>query len=362
LYLLALKNIHLKFLIMKLLIKKSISFIMLTGMLILLGSCEEDAKFKTYEYPEFSVTDFSPVAARPTQEITINGSNFGTLKNAVTVYFNKIAVPQANILSVVDDKIIVTVPDNAETTGKITVKVWQYTKDITSSNFTFIPGGQISGVSPLFGLEGDVVTITGKNFGTVKSDIKASFGGVDAEIVSVTDTQIQAKVPVGGITGTLSVAIGMQKLDAAFFLVDAVKISGTIIGTSGSWNNNAATTIAAAFDGNTATFVDGAAGTSYYLGYDFGAASPATLKAIRFYPRATFASRMLNGKIYGTNDPVKVGTNGGTLLATISTLPLYAWNQLVISDISTSYHYIYYYNDTAGNGSNVAEIEFYGKK
>lgn len=337
---------------------------MLMGGLILLNSCEEkDPNFAVYEYPEFSATDFSPLSARPTQELTIKGSNFGVLKQAVTVYFNKVVVPQANIVSVTDNAIVVLVPNDVESTGKITVKVWQYTKQIGTADFTFIPGGEVASVSPLLGLEGDIVTIVGKNFGTVKSDIKVAFGGVNGEVVSVTDTQIQAKIPVGGITGMLNVYVGLQKIDAGFFLVDAEKITGAIIGTPGSYNNGATTTIAAAFDGNTTTFVDGAAGiTAYYLGYDFGATAKATLKAVRFYPRATFASRMQNGRIYGTNDAAKVGTNGGTLLATISTLPLYSWNQLVISDTSISYRYIYYYNDSASNGNNVAEIEFYGKK
>lgn len=348
---------------MKLQINKSISFLLLIGILIFLNSCdEEDVDFKIYEYPELSVTGFSPVTARPSQEITINGSNFGTLKGAVTVYFNAIVVPQANIISVTDTAIIVNLPDNASATGKVTVKIWKFTKQVGNSDFTFIPGGIVASVSPLLGLEGDLINIIGKNFGTIKNDIKVVFGGVDAQVVAVTDTQIQVKVPVGGITGTLNVYVGLQKIDAGFFLVDAEKITGTIIGTSGSWNNNVNTTIAAAFDGNTTTFVDGAAGTSYYLGYDFGLTTKTTLKAVRFYPRATFAARMQNAKIYGTNDATKVGTNTGTLLATISILPLYSWNQLVITDISTSYRYIYYYNDTAGNGNNVAEIEFYGKK
>lgn len=346
---------------MKIQIKKGIGFVLLAGLLNLLNGCESDANFKIQEYPELSVSDFSPATARPTQEITINGSNFGTLKNAVTVYFNGIAVPVANIKSVEDNKIVVTVPDNAQSTGKVSVKVWKFTKELPGS-FTFIPGGVITNVTPLMGLENDVITITGKNFGTVKSDIKAAFGGVYGEVISVTDTEIQVKVPKGGITGTLNVYVGLQKLDAGFFLVDAVKISGTIIGTPGSWNNNEATTIAAAFDGNTATFVDGTGASNYYLGYDFEASAAATLKAVRYYPRATYAARMLNGKIYGTNDPSKVGTNGGTLLAAISTTPIYGWNQLIISDTSTSYRYIYYYNETAGNGNNVAEIEFYGKK
>lgn len=332
---------------------------MLIGTLIVLGGCEEqDANFKIYEYPEQTVIDFSPSAARPTEQITINGSNFGILKQAVTVYINDVDVTQANIISVVDNQIIIKVPAKA-TSGKITVKVWTNTKEV-AGDFNFIPGGEITNVSPQYGVEGSLVTIDGKNFGTDPNIIKVSFGGVNGSIVSVTDTQIKVTIPVGGITGMLTVTVGQQQIDGIYFLVGEEKLSGTIIGTPGSYQNNPKSTIAAAFDGDITTFVDGAQ-ASGYVGYDLGATVKAKIKRIRYYPRAGNAARLAGVKLYGTNDPTKVGTTNGDLLFTIPTTPLptYSWNEAVITS-TTSYRYMYLY--FAAGFINVNELEFYGKK
>jgi len=323
---------------------------------ILFASCEKDPKFREFNYPELTVNDFSPSAGRPGYQITINGTNFGDLKKAVTVYFNGVAATQEDIISVTDKQIVVTVPKNV-TSGKITVKVWQFTKEVPG-NFTFIPGGEITSISPGFGLEGSLVTILGKNFGTTESDIKVTFGGVNAEIVSTMDTKIEVKVPVGGITGTVKVYVGLQEIEGIYFLVGEEKITGTIIGTPGSWSNNPATTIAAAFDGNTATFVDGAV-ASGYLGFDLGISDKVKLKRMRYYPRAGNAARMNGARVYGTNDPDKVGTTNGDLLYTIATAPAYDWNVAEINS-ATSYRYLYLYFAT-GN-LNVSELEFYGIK
>lgn len=329
---------------------------MLIGILIVLGGCEEQAaNFKIYEYPEQNVTSFSPAAARPTENVTINGSNFGILKGAVTVFFNGVATTQDEIISVTDNQIIVKVPVKA-TSGKVTVKVWTYTKEIPG-DFTFIPGGEITSISPAFGLEGSLVTILGKNFGTDASIISVKFGGVSAEIVSLADNKIVVKVPVGAISGIISVYVGLQKIDGISFAVNEEKLVGTIIGTPGSWGNNSATTIAAALDGNIATFYDGLA-TVGYLGYDFGTTVKVKVTRVRYYPRPTYEIRMDGGKFMGTNDSAKVGTANGDVLYTIVGKPPTAWSEVIVSS-TVNYRYIYYYS---GNNTNVAEIEFYGKK
>lgn len=331
-------------------------FGILSFFAILFASCEKDPNFREFNYPELTVNDFSPAAGRPGYQITINGSNFGDVKKAVTIYFNGVAATQDEIISVSDKQIVVTVPQNA-TSGKISVKVWQFTKEV-AGNFTFIPGGEIINISPGFGLEGSLVTILGKNFGTVSSDIRVTFGGVNAELVSTTDTKIEAKVPVGGLTGTIKVYVGLQEIEGIYFLVGEEKLTGTVIGTPGSWSNNPATTVAAAFDGNIATFVDGAV-ASGYLGFDFGASVKAKLNRIRYYPRTGNAARMNGARLYGTNDPDKVGTTNGDLLHTITTAPAYDWNEATITS-TTSYRYLYLYFAT-GN-LNVSELEFYGVK
>lgn len=325
------------------------------GSMILLNGCEADANFEIYEYPEAMVTDYSPTAARPTEEVTIKGSNFGTLPKAVTVYFNGVASAQTDIVSVTDTEIKVKVPLQA-TSGKVAVKVWTVKKELPA-DFTFIPGGVVTSVSPQSGVAGAVVTVVGKNFGTDPSNVKVNFGGVSGTISSVTDTQIKVAIPAAGITGMLTVVVGKQQIDGVYFLVGEEKLTGTIIGTPGSYQNNPATTIAAAFDGDVTTFVDGL-NASGYLGYDLGANVKAQVKRIRYYPRAGNAARLTGARLYGTNDASLVGTTNGTLLWTI-TLPAYSWNEAVITD-TASYRYVYLYF-AAGN-MNINELEIYGKK
>lgn len=323
---------------------------------IVLASCEKDPKFREFNYPELTLSSFSPAAGRPGYQITINGSNFGDVKKAVTVYFNGVAATQDEIISVSDKQIVVTVPKTASS-GKITVKVWQFTKEVPG-DFTYIPRGEIINISPEFGLEGSLVTILGKNFGSVTSDIKVTFGGVNAEVISVSDTKIEVKVPLGGVTGSIKVYVGLQEIEGIYFLVGEEKLTGSVIGTPGSWNNNPATTVAAAFDGNITTFVDGAV-ASGYVGLDLGATMKAKLNRMRYYPRTGNAARMNGARVYGTNDPDKVGSTNGDLLYTITAAPIYDWNVATINS-TTNYRYLYLYFAT-GN-LNVSEIEFYGVK
>ncbi|MFD0991115.1 DUF4979 domain-containing protein [Mariniflexile jejuense] len=170
----------------------------------ILSGCQENDELKVHQYPEQTVGDFNPTIGRPGNQITINGSNFGTYKGAVTIFFNGQAAPKENIISVTDNKIVVVVPDNAAS-GPISVKVWTYTKE-TATDFTFIPGAKVTGISPAQGSVGQDLTITGENFGTDPTKFTVEFnGGVPAIVKSVTDTQIVVTVPAGGSTGPITI-------------------------------------------------------------------------------------------------------------------------------------------------------------
>ena len=147
-----------------------------------------------------------------------------------------------------------------------------------------------------------------------------------------------------------------------------VKQTGTIIGTTGSWGNNPATTIEAAVDGDVNTFFDGPTSASW-IGYDYGT-NPVSLKSIKFYPRSTHAYRMAGNQIYGSN--VDTNPANGTLLFTFppngtgsgefdyqgvvnSGSDLY---EFIVNE-TNSYRYIYM---TSNNSCNVAELEFYADR
>lgn len=327
-----------------------ISFMMIFS-LSFFTACEEGPNFKIEEYPDFIIESFSPMAARPGTQITLKGSDFGELKGAITVYFNGVAAPQANIISVTNEEIIVIVPDNA-TTGKITLKIWKNTKEF-GDIFEFIPGAKITAVDKQRAKAGDVVTITGENFGSNVNDVHLFIGTAEVTITSVTDTMIQFTVP-DTESGNIVLNIGGQEVQSIFLLIGDDLLTGTLIGHTGSWGNNSATTIAAAVDGDIATFVDGAA-TIGYVGYDVGSGKQASLTSVRYVPRASHPQRMIGGEIRGANDPTLIDA---VTLYTITQQPATGVYTNVNINTTQNFRYIYYYTAT-GNG-NIAEIEFYG--
>jgi len=85
-----------------------------------------------------------------------------------------------------------------------------------------------SGLTPAIDYEGAIVTITGKDFGTLPKAVKVSFGGVQAtDIVSCTDNKIEVKVPVGGASGDVSLQIWTHVVDKVgeFTVIPAPKIT-----------------------------------------------------------------------------------------------------------------------------------------
>nr|WP_321406953.1 LamG-like jellyroll fold domain-containing protein [uncultured Carboxylicivirga sp.] len=131
------------------------------------------------------------------------------------------------------------------------------------------------------------------------------------------------------------------------------KISGTIIGHDGSWDNINGL-IADAFDGNLATFVD-APTAEGFVGYDFGAGIVADLTAIRYAPRSGFESRLVNGEIRGANAD---DYSDAVTIYTITEAA--AANKLTTKELvsPSNYRYIYYYS--ADGYCNIAELEMYG--
>ena len=104
-----------------------------------------------------------------------------------------------------------------------------------------------------------------------------------------------------------------------------------------------------AFDGNTATYVDASAATGGYVQLDFGGIKNIT--AIKYFPRAGWASRMTNGVFQGSND----GTNY-TNVYTVPSPPAYSLTSI---PVDVNYQYMRYLSP-ANSYCNIAEIEFWG--
>ncbi|MCL3780110.1 DUF4979 domain-containing protein [Prolixibacteraceae bacterium JC049] len=196
---------------------KQLKYTLLFTAFWMLFSCtdmEKEYDGKLYVYPDIEVNDFTPEAGRPGTLITINGKNFGDQKKAASVKFN--GVIAETIESISDDKILVKVPEDAGI-GPITVKVWTHEKD-TESDFNYMPGAKVESLQPNKGKPGDKITIVGENFGTDANEVSITFmENQIAEIVSISDTQIEVIVPEDGITGPLSIQFGPQTVVTPIF-------------------------------------------------------------------------------------------------------------------------------------------------
>ncbi|MDM8159319.1 IPT/TIG domain-containing protein [Labilibaculum sp. K2S] len=329
---------------------KNIQFLVVFMVLaVIYSGCDKDPEIKMYTYPAPLPTGFSPASGYAGTLITIEGSDFGDYKNAVSVFFN--GVESDLIVSCKDDEIVAQVPDGA-ISGKISLKVWTEIIDSIGS-YIVIPSSKVSYLSSERGKPGDEVSIIGEKFGTDMADVQIFIGDAEAVVTSVSDNEIKFTIPDAS-SGALVLYVGTQVIPVSYFLIGDELLTGTLIGHSGSWGDNPATYITAAVDGDITTFVDGATKIGY-VGYDVGEGKTALLTSVRYVPRASHPQRMTGGEIRGANDPTLFDA---VTLYTITEEPTVEVYTEAAITTNESYRYIYYYSDE-GN-CNIAEIEFYG--
>jgi len=133
------------------------------------------------------------------------------------------------------------------------------------------------------------------------------------------------------------------------------EVTGTLIGTDGYNSGYGGGPIAAAVDGNTSTFFDAPSSDNGWVGYDFGSGNEKIITRLRYYPRASFASRMNGGVFQGADNS---NFSGAVNLHTISSTPPYAYTEVDISN-GTGFRYVRYLAPDGGWG-NIAEVDFYG--
>ena len=134
-----------------------------------------------------------------------------------------------------------------------------------------------------------------------------------------------------------------------------LKLTGTIIGTSGSWGNNPATTKEAAMDGSLTTFYDALHSTGDWVGLDLGTARVIT--QVKYCPRSNYVSRIIGGQFQGSN--TADFSSGVVTLFTISATPAYGVLTAQAISNTTPFRYVRYFGPTGGS-CNIAEVEFYG--
>ena len=156
-----------------------------------------------------TTTSLSPSSGTTGTSITINGSNFGASQLSSTVTFNGAS---ATPTSWSNTQIVTPVPA-AATNGNVVVTVGV----VSSSGVSFSVVPNITGLSPLSGLAGTAVTITGTGFGPSQGSSTIAFNGATATPISWSDTSIVVSVPSGASTGNVVLNVGgFNSLGALF--------------------------------------------------------------------------------------------------------------------------------------------------
>ena len=151
---------------------------------------------------------------------------------------------------------------------------------------------------------------------------------------------------IGPANGECNVA-EVQALVAGY-----TQVAGTAIGTAGSYRDQG-NTIANAFDGSTATFVDAATGSGAYVGEDFGSA--VSVFQVKLAPRAGYTGRMVGGLIQASDsatfaDPIDVYTfDAAPPAGQLTAYSLYP---------EVGAHRYWRYVGPDGGSDNLAELEF----
>jgi len=148
---------------------------------------------------------------------------------------------------------------------------------------------------------------------------------------------------------------GEETLNSAEAMLQYPKLTGTVIGTEGSWNN-VGNTIHKAFDNDLNTFFDGPRSDGCWLGLDFGDGVRNVITQIKYSPRANFEHRMVGGIIQGANSE---DFSDAVTLFTITSQPSAGALTSIDVDNTTGFRYVRYLSPDGSNG-NVAEIQFFG--
>jgi hypothetical protein len=307
-------------------------------------------------YELYDITQYIPLASL--SNLTVDGTKVAGFDSTVYTYdVISPAIPTVAAVAAVAGATVnitqattlpgtaivkVTSPDGT-ITNTYTINITAHSTDASLSALT-VSSGTLKPVFNAATLKYYVELPAGSAIPTVTATTNhVNATAVVTPATSVPDTTI---VKVTAEDGTTTKTYMVNMWDA--------KLTGTVIGHASSWNNDPATYIAAAFDGNTSTFVDAPTATGY-VGYDFGAGKKAKVTSMRYFPRTTHASRMVGGEIRGAN---KADLSDSVVLYKITATPSTVTYTDVILNVAKSYQYIYYYS--ADGYCNIAELELYG--
>jgi RHS repeat-associated protein len=173
-----------------------------------------------YTIPGNAVSSVSPTTGPVGTQATITGSGFGATQGSSVLTFSG-QLP-ASITSWNNTQIVATVPVTA-ITGPVAVTVNNVPSNINVM-YT-VPPPNVTALSPLGGIAGTQITISGSGFQANQRNSTVTFNGVAAAVTTWSDSQIVASVPSTASTGPLLVTVNAVSSQASNFIVPNMTIT-----------------------------------------------------------------------------------------------------------------------------------------
>ncbi len=341
-----------------------------------LAAIAEDSGNYTIAFSTLLGNDSKGPANESGQTLTITGVSNAVGGTVQIVGTNVIFSPGADFNGPASFKY--TVSDDGTTNGALDFKT-----AIGSASFSVTPvndkptanaGGpysvtagqtvQLSGSATDVDLPNDTLTYSWD------LDGDGIFGETGIAATRGTETGATPTFSSAGLTGPSTFAVSLKVTDSGNLsdtksvnitinpASDTTKLTGTVIGTTGSYKNNG-NTREKAFDGNANTFFQPPQDSNLFawIGLDFGAATPKTITQIKLLPKAGTSGTLVLGQVQASNDPTF--KTGVTVLYTLLTVSSSGYTTINISN-PNGFRALRFVG-TIGSNFNIAEMEVYGK-
>lgn len=144
-----------------------------------------------------TLSGFAPSQGPFGTEVTISGSNLGTVENVFVGGFGQ-AIEEAT-----DSQLTITIGDG---TGSGPIEVDTDYGTATTDDSFYVTSPIVYYFTPTAGPVGTVVTIEGNNFDLVPENNNVSFNGTPAVVLGSNGSELTVSVPFGATTGTIAIA------------------------------------------------------------------------------------------------------------------------------------------------------------
>jgi uncharacterized repeat protein (TIGR02543 family) len=179
----------------------------ITGGVVLTTDDGRETLPKQFTVPNPTVASLAPASGLIGTAVTLNGTNFGIVKGAVTFTAAAGGTVDATPTSWSDTSVKVVVPAGAGS-GNVVLTRADQVSPATPKSFA-VPDPKIISLAPASGLIGSAVTLNGSDFGLLQGSGGVTFtaaagGPVPADVTSWSTTVVKVTVPAGATGGPVT--------------------------------------------------------------------------------------------------------------------------------------------------------------